>query len=350
MMAVSPGAVAGEVPEGSPTKSGSRHVSRRAALAMSAAGLTAAGGAQQASAQQASLAEVGTNGWLFPVWDRINRVDLAVLRTSLRTVTEAITILRAARIEVAICLIPSKKRMMRQFLPAGTQVSPDAAQRYSITIAEAVRVGAVAPDLDATFRAHMQREPGRNLFFKADTHWTPIGAEVAAVEMARQMRASMRLPASPRPGTPLGDLRPMTIAAGDLTPYLPPAQRANFGPEESLIRQILAPQGAAALLEDDRFDTVIVGTSNVQPRFGFQPVLSNQLVRPVGLTWRPNNVGTYFALLEYVRGEDFRRQRPAALVWNHLEQDMLNSTSNTAWGAAAMPPAEFLTQLRRAVG
>lgn len=323
-------------------------VSRRATLAMSMAGL--ATGIQDASAQQASLTEVGTNGWLFPVWDRISRVDLAVLRASLQTFTEAITILRSARIEVAICLIPSKKRVMRQFLPAGSQTSPEAAQRYSITMAEATRAGALAPDLDAAFRAYMQREPGRNLFFKADTHWTPIGAEVAAVEMARQMRAQMRLPASPRPGTRLGDLRPMTLAAGDLTPYLPPAQRASFGPEESLIRQILAPEGAAALIEDDRFDTVIVGTSNVQPRFGFQPVLSNQLVRPVGLSWRPNNVGPYFALLEYVRGEDFRRQRPVALVWNHLEQDMLNATNNTAWGTAAMPPAEFLTQLRRAVG
>jgi alginate O-acetyltransferase complex protein AlgJ len=116
-----------------------------------------------------------------------------------------------------------------------------------------------------------------------------------------------------------------------------------------LIRQILPPEGPAALLEDDSYDTVVVGTSNVQPRFGFQPVLSNQLVRPVGLSWRPNNVGPYFALLEYLRSDSFKRQRPRALVWNHLEQDMVNKTSTSAWGNGAMPPAEFISQLRRAL-
>lgn len=302
-----------------------------------------------AAAQQPTLVEVGTNGWLFPVWDRINRVDLVAIRASLQTVTEAITILRAARIQVVICLIPSKKRLMRQFLPAGATVSPEAAQRYSLTVAETVRAGALVPDLDALFRTHIEREPGRLLFFKTDTHWTPFGAELAAVETARQMRERLQLPASPRPGTRLGDLRPMVLAAGDLTQHLPPAQRANFGPEESLIRQILAPEGAAALIEDDSYDTVIVGTSNVQPRFGFQPVLSNQIIRPVGLSWKPNNLGTYAALLDYVRSEAFKRQRPRALVWNHLEQDMASSSSNSAWGTAAIPAAEFLNQLRRAV-
>lgn len=302
-----------------------------------------------AQAQQTSLVEIGTDGWLFPVWDRLVRVDMAALRNALQTVVETIGILRAARIQVAICLIPSRKRMMRQFLPAGSQVSPEAAQRYTMTVAECARAGAVVPDLDALFRAQMQRDPAHLLFFKTDTHWTPMGAEAAAVEMARAMRAQMQLPPSSRPGTRLGDLRPMQLAAGDLTQHLTPAQRAAYGPEQSLIRQILPPEGAAALIEDDSFDTMLIGTSNVQPRFGFQPVLSNQLVRPVGLSWKPNNVGTYFTLLEYLRSDGFRQQRPRAIVWNHLEQDMVNTPNNPAWGSAAMAPAEFLNQVRRAV-
>ena len=321
-------------------------VTRRAGLAGAvAASLTAL----PAGAQQPTLVEIGTQGWLFPVWDRLARVDMAALRATLQTMTEAIGVLRAARIQVVICLIPSRKRLMRQYLPAGAQVSAEAAQRYSLTLAECTRAGALVPDLDALFRAQLQQPNAHPIFFKTDTHWTPIGAELAAVEMARQMRAQLQLPASPRPGTRLGDLRPMVLAAGDLTQHVPPAQRGNFGSEQSLLRQILPPEGPAALIEDDSFDTVIVGTSNVQPRFGFQPVLSNQLVRPVGLSWRPNNVGTYAALLEYLRSEAFRRQRPRAMVWNHLEPDMISGTNSSAWGAAAMPPAEFITQLRRAL-
>ena len=325
-------------------------MTRRAGLAGAlAAPLAAPWALGEAQAQQASLVEIGTNGWLFPVWDRLARVDMTALRNALQTVGETIGILRAARIQVAICLIPSRKRLMRQFLPAGSQVSPEAAQRYSLSVTELTRAGALVPDLDALFRAQMQRDPSHPLFFKTDTHWTPMGAELAAVEIARQMRERMQLPASPRPGTRLGDLRPMQLAAGDLTQHVPPAQRSAYGPETSLIRQILPPEGAAALIEDDSYDTMVVGTSNVQPRFGFQPVLSNQLVRPVGLSWKPNNVGTYATLLDYLRSDAFRQQRPRALVWNHLEQDMVNTTNNSSWGQAAIAPAEFLNQVRRAV-
>ncbi len=321
-------------------------VTRRAGLTGALAMPWLAGGA---AAQQASLVEIGTSGWLFPLWDRLNRVDLASVRSALQMVVETIGILRAGRIQVAILVIPSRKRMMRQYLPAGSQVAPEAAQRFTLTVTETARAGAVVPDLDALFRAQMQRDPAHPLFFKTDTHWTPMGAEVAAVELARMMRAQMQLPPSPRGGTRLGDLRPMQLAAGDLTQHVPPAQRAAYGPEQSLIRQILPPEGAAALIEDDSFDTVVVGTSNVQPRFGFQPVLSNQLVRPVGLFWKPNNLGTYFTLLEYLRSDSFKQQRPRALVWNLLEQDMVNTSSNPSWGTGAIAPAEFLNQVRRAV-
>ena len=298
---------------------------------------------------QASLVQVGGQGWLFPIWDNVERVDLVALRTALGTLGQAITILREARIEVVMCLIPSRNRIMRQFLPSSVRVSPDAERRYSMTMAEVRRVGGLAPDLDAKFRDTMTREPTRQLFFKTDTHWTPVGAEVAAVEIARQMREGLRLPPSPRPGTRLGDLQQMNIAGGDLPRLLPAPQRAAYGAEPSFLRTVLAAEGAAALLEDDSHDTVVVGTSNIQPRFGFQPVLSNQLVRPVGLSWKPNNIGPYTALLDYVRSQAFRAARPKALVWNHLEMDMLNATNNPSWGTQGLSPANYLTELRRLV-
>lgn len=324
-------------------------ITRRAALAGSLATPMLGSYFSPASAQQAALVELGSNGWLFPIWDRISRVDLVSLRASIQTMAEAVGILRAARIQMAVCLIPSKKRLMRQFLPAGTPVVPEAALRYSLTVSELTRAGALVPDLEALFRTHIEREPGRNLFFKTDSHWTPFGAELAAVEIARQMRERLQLPPSPRQGTRLGDLRPMVMALGDLVPLLPQPQRAAYGPEESLIRQILPPEGASALIEDDSYDTVVVGTSNMQPRFGFQPVLSNQLVRPVGLFWRPNSVGPSFTLLEYLRSDSFKRQRPRAMLWNLLEQDMLFGTNNSAWSTSAIPPTDFLNQLRRSV-
>jgi len=140
----------------------------------------------------------------------------------------------------------------------------------------------------------------------------------------------------------------MRLALGDLVQFVPQAQRASFGAEESPIREVV-PNGAVALVDDDLNDVQVVGTSNVQPRFGFQPVLSNQIMRPVGLSWRPNNIGPYAALLEFLRSGDFRRQRPRAIVWNHLENELVSLPTNPNWQRAAMTPQAFLSDLRRAV-
>ncbi len=321
-------------------------VARRGLLAAPAALAMASG---SAAAQQSGLVQVGTQGWLFPVWDRIDGLDQAALRDTVQAVGQAVTALRGGRMDVVVCLIPSRKRLMQQFLPAGSRPSPAAARRYSVTMEELRKAGALVPDLDAHFRTVMQREPERQLFWKTDTHWTPVGAEVAAIEVARQMRERLGMPPSVQPGTRLGDLRPMTLAAGDLSRYVGQAQRGAYGAEESWIRQVLGAEGPAALLDDDKTDVTLVGTSNVQPRFGFQPVLSNQVLRPVGLFWKPNSLGPYFALLDYLKSEDFRRNRPRALVWNLLEPDMVTSTNNPAWGQAAMAPAAFISEIRRLV-
>ncbi|MDB5377658.1 MAG: alginate biosynthesis protein algJ precursor, partial [Rubritepida sp.] len=318
--------------------------SRRAVLAASAAGGLATAPLATPALAQAGLVTVGTNGWIFPVWDKIDGLDNAALRETVQVVANAVTALRAGRMDVVICLIPSRKRMMRQFMPAGSRYLPEVERRYSVSVAEFRRAGALVPDLDAHFRNVMGRDPNRQIFWKTDTHWTPVGAEMAAIEVARQMREQLGMPPSSRPGTRLGDLRQMTLAAGDLARYAS-TQRGAYGPEESWIRQVLGVEGPAALLADDTSDVTVVGTSYVQPRFGFAPVLSNQVLRPVGLFWKPNSVGAYFTLLEYLKSEDFRRNRPRALVWNLLEPDMVTSTNNSAWGQAAMPAANFLSEI-----
>lgn len=319
-------------------------LTRRAAVAASLAALVPA-----AAQAQPTLAVAGKNGWLFPLWDRVERVDTTTLRQVVQVIAEATGVLRQARIDVAFCIIPSKARLYRQYLPDSVKPSAEASQRYTVPAGELRRAGAVVPDIDARFREVLQREPNRPLYFRSDTHWTPLGAEIAAVEVARLVKESLRLPQSPRAGMRLGNYRTMTLALGDLVRYVPQAQRKSYGPEESPIREVLAPEGSSALIDDDVSDVQIVGSSNVSPRFGFQPVLSNQLGRPVGLHWRPNNVGPYGTMLEYVRSETFRKSRPRLIVWNLLELDMINLPNNPSWTQFAMTPQAFLSDLRRAV-
>lgn len=319
-------------------------VGRRAVLAAPMALLPGAALAQPTT----GAVIIGREGWLFPAWDRLERMDAPGMRQVLQMLGEAAGILKQARIDLVMLLLPSKGRIYRRFLPEGVRVSAEVDRRYATVVTEMRRAGALVPDLDTLFREAASRDPHWPLFFRGDTHWTPVGAELAAVTTAAEMRAQLRLPPASRPGDALGGFRMMRLAIGDLVQYVPQARRGEFGAEESPIREVTGG-GASGLLDEDVNDVQVVGTSNVQPRFGFQPVLSNQLVRPVGLSWRPNNLGPYAALLEYLRSNDFRRQRPRAIVWNHLEADMSNLPNNQAWQRTAMTAQAFLADLRRAV-
>jgi alginate O-acetyltransferase complex protein AlgJ len=303
-----------------------------------------------AVAATSGLAVIGQDGWLFPLWDATSRFDQQQLRTTAQVMNEAIAALKAKGTEVVVAMVPSKARTYRQHLPGDVRLPADIDKRYPAALAEMRRPGTLVPDLDTLFRNLVRTEPARQLYFRTDTHWLPIGAEVAAVEIAQQMKASLRLPPGSRPGTSFSSVVTRANPVGDLVRFLPEADRAKYPAERYQVREVAAAGGAAALVEDDSADVVVVGNSFVQPRFGFQALLSNQLGRSVGLAWRPNNYGAYFTLLDYVKSPAFRQQRPKVIVWTHLEFDMQNLPNSSSWGQNAMPPQAFLAELRRALG
>jgi alginate O-acetyltransferase complex protein AlgJ len=319
--------------------------SRRSLLAgLGALGLASTTG-RDAKAAVSGLAVVGKDGWLFPVWDRVSEADPGQVRQTAQVIGQAIGILKSAGLDTAIMLIPSKGRTYRQFLPNDLRVAPDTDRRYSAVLNELRRPGAILADLDTPFRA---KASSVQLFFKSDTHWTPMGAELAAVEVAKAIGPTM--PRSSRPGTHVTTLVNKTHARGDLVRNLPDAQRASYGPEPYQIRDIVNAAGQNALIADDTSDITIVGNSYMEPKYGFQPILSNQLSRPVSLFWKPNNVGPFSTLLQYVSSDSFRQQRPKVIAWTHLEFDIPGLPSSSGWSQNAMSPEKFLGDLRRAVG
>ncbi len=292
------------------------------------------------------LTVVGRDQWLFPLWDVMSRLDQAQLRSVAAVMNEAIGLLRQARIEVVVALVPSKARSYRQFLPPQTTLAPDIDRRYPLAIAELRRSGALVPDLDTPFQSAARSQ---QLYFKADTHWLPEGAALAATELARQTTSGLKLPASSQPGTKLGEVTTATNPVSDLLRFLPPAARAAYPQEQYRVRNAVTTASPAALIEDDSADMVVLGNSFAQPRYGFSAQLSNALNRPVSLVWKPNNFGAYHTLLEYLRSPLFRQQRPKALVWQHLEIDMQNLPNSSSWGQQAMPPREFIANVQTAL-
>ncbi|MBP0444032.1 hypothetical protein J8J14_04510 [Roseomonas sp. SSH11] len=319
-------------------------VSRRALLG--AAGLAAIPG--RLRAQTAGAAVIGKEGWLFPIWDKTDQINTRELTQTLNVMGQTAGILRSAGIATAYVLAPSKARTYRQYLPNNTRISADIDRRYATAVAEMRKAGAIVPDLDAAFRARANDAEG--LFFKTDTHWTPLGAELAAAETAKAVAQANVLPASSRPGLQLQPAMVKTQGRGDLVRNLPEAQRQAYGPERYQIREPVAATGAAALVADDSADVAVIGNSYSQPLYGFHASLSNQMNRPVSLFWKPNNFGPYNILLSYLASEGFKRQRPKLITWVQLEFDLPGLPTSSGWGQNAISVDQYLADLRRAVG
>ena len=293
---------------------------------------------------------IGKGGWLFPIWDSATYIDPKAIVQVMDTITASIALFRKANIQIAVCLLPAKSRVYADFLPAGHKTSAAVERRYADGLKSLAAAGAIGFDLAGFMQACRKTAPHDDLWFKADTHWLPIGAASAAAEMANHIKASAQLPPSAQPGVTLSAPQTATHPHDDLSALLPPGEREKY-PTESYLTRVPVASGAASLLEDDAPDVVVVGNSFMQPDFGYAETLSSELNRPVGLAWRVHQFSPYWNMLDYLKSPGFTRQRPKLIVWTFHEVDLNTSLDVTeVWNDTAMKASDFLTKLRPALG
>ena len=251
---------------------------------------------------------------------------------------------------MVISFTPAKSRVYREYLPADFKWSPDAEKRYAVALEELRKPGTLVPDQATMFNAAHAQAPAQPLFFKADTHWVAAGAEKAAMLVASSIKEKLHLPPSSKPGTKLGAPTTVTQERNDLAALLPAADQARYPFQSYVVRQPV-DAGAGGLLDDDTADTIVIGNSFMQPIYAFSNVVSEQLNRPVSLLWKVHQFSPYYNMVNFVRSDTFKKARPKLIIWNFAEVDMETPSNNPgAWGQTAMPPATFMTDLRKTLG
>lgn len=318
---------------------------RRQLTSAAMAALALPGLSRPAQAQAAAIR--GRDGWLFLPWDNPAQMNLSTVPRTTGLFLEAADILRRTGVETCIVVLPAKFRIYRDMLPPDQVYSDNAEQRLGMILAELRKGRSIVPDIGALLLAHRRAQPQDHLFFKADTHWTPLGAAITAQEVARAIRAAGSLPAARAPGARLGPATTMIRARRDLLEFVPAAERPNHPAEPYVIRPILPGRGG--LLDAPISDVAVVGTSFVAQEFNFHGELSAALDRPVALEWKIQTVGPFRVLLDYLRSPLFRRERPRMLVLAVLEAAMAIGPENRgAYTSHAMPAADFIRDLRQA--
>ena len=321
-------------------------LARRWVLACLAAG-ACAGSSPAAQAAEINLCIVGKDNWLFSAFDDIRRSTPATVAKVVQTISAAAGILHDAKIGVALSFLPAKARVYREFLPDDLGFTPEADARYRTALDALRPSGAVLFDGAAFFAAVRRTQPSTDLYFRADSHWVAVGAAAMAAEMARHITLARILPSSNRPGMALSAPKPVVQEHNDLAALLPLADQARYPFQTYYAREPVAANAQAALLDDDVADTVVIGSSFMQPAYGYAATLSSELGRPVDLVWKVHQFSPYWTLLNYFRSPAFKA-RPRLIVWNFQEADMETPSDVAgAWGSTAMPPSEFLASLRR---
>ena len=325
-------------------------ISRRAALTGAAACIAGGIAPRSALATIVDFVVIGKDDWLFAIYDEVRHTDLSRLKTVTQLINDSTGLLKQAGIETVVALTPAKSRIYRDYLPNDFQFSADSDKRYAASLDLLRAPGTLVPDLATPILDQRKAHPDIPTFLKADTHWTGPGAEAAAIELAKQVKTKLRLLPSAKPGTQLGPLVPVRQAANDLSDGLPDAAAAKYGPQTYMLHQPVQA-AAASLVVDEASDVLLVGNSFMQPKYGFAPMLSNQLGRPVSLTWKVHQSSPYKTLLTALGTDEMRQHKPKLLVWNFEETDMLAMSDEAGvWGQNVMPPKSFTAALRTTLG
>lgn len=302
----------------------------------------------QAQAQSNSTIIKGRDGWLFPGWGSLTQLDRSGIDKSTKLIAQARALLAAKNIQLDILVIPDKARLYSEKLPDGTRMSPDVQGRYALIMEQLKKAGVPTFDDNATLQA--LRKADKDVFYRADQHWTQDAVDATADATAAMiLQSTPNLAGTKGTGMALGPLF-KERRYGDLAElFLTPDERKALGRDVYTVRR--QPE-STQLLDEVPAPVHVVGHSMVQPYFGFPQKLSNVLDRPVSLNWKPGNVGPWIMLLEYLESPEFRQHKPQVIVWQMFEPTFSYGPDAQGWwdSASLMPPDTWLQRVKAALG
>ena len=279
--------------------------------------------------QAASAVVTGKDGWLFPAWESLNKVDNAGTARSIGLIKDVQQQLAREKIALVVLVVPMKAPFYAQRLPADQPLSPAVVQRYDRLQNELGKASLTTLNIKPILQ---QTEQGKQTaFYRADYHWTAWSAENTADATAKLITGRYRLQGEPGGGAVLGEWFDKR-AFGDLASnFLPAIKRKAIGRDIYTVRHQVEKD---LLIDDAPAPVQVIGNSFVQPYLGFTQKLSNALDRPVTLTWNPGDVGPWATLLQYLESPDFAQHKPQVIVWQFNEgQFHLGPDAAANWNA-----------------
>jgi alginate biosynthesis protein AlgX len=221
--------------------------------------------------------------------------------------------------------VPTKAQAMSSFLPeraADYGFDPAIADAvYSDITNRLTAAGIIAPDIMTALKNTPADE---RAFLGADFHWTSSGARVAAIEIARAIRAHPAyadLPKTQFSTTEIGSQVAFSGMRRSLQTFcvdaLPPTETMAYKTEA-----VAVSDGAGAGLDifasaQESLPAVLVGTSfSDSPINNFVGFLTQYAEIEI-VNYAITGGNQYGAITSYMTSDDFKAQRPRFLIWEN---------------------------------
>ena len=224
-------------------------------------------------------------------------------------------------VQLVLAIVPAKARLYAEHIgeQAPASLHNDLYHRFH---ADARQAGVFAPDLLAPMQA---AKAHGQVFLRTDTHWTPMGAEVAAQTLAQAVARQSLLSGEPQAFvTETGNSAPYK---GDLTNFLPldPLFSDLLPDPDALQQRSTRPvdgpgEDSDALFDDARIPVALVGTSySANPHWNFLGALQQALGSDV-VNYAEDGHGPLLPMLKYLQSDAFKTNAPQVLVWEFPER------------------------------
>ncbi|MBB5363987.1 alginate O-acetyltransferase AlgX-related protein [Deinococcus humi] len=261
---------------------------------------------------------IGQYGWLFTNEEfQTASTDAAEFQSKIAYVKQVRDQLAKDGAKLVVALIPAKVRIYPQEVGrAGVPASHDTL--YADFRDRLEDADIAAPDLAAALKA--ARSQG-NVFLRTDTHWTPLGAEIAARAVAETVQElNLELPPADYSLTH----KPDVARAGDLLRYVPVPE--DVGPELDRVSEpeyTRTDEGGGGLLGDESIAVTLVGTSysadSKDNVWHFDDALAAALGTEV-LNAAQEGKGPIVPMREYLKSQDRKDNPPQVVVWEIPER------------------------------
>jgi len=273
----------------------------------------------------ADLVMVGKDGWLFGRHEIPLLAKKADLEKAERLIARLNQVLAAEHTLLVMAIIPSKIETHAEYLPENFALPAHVSGWYGGILANFRALGVRAVDLKPAMLKAAQDWRVDLPYFKYDTHWTPLGATVAAwairQDLVRQPdvvkaldelkteKLRLRWQAKARVGT----------APRDLANLLPGNERRY--PAEAVRRSSLKRMGTKSLIDDESAEHMaLVGSSMSGEGSGFADALRYAFQREVFNYAINADVGPWVAIRNYLRFVSQKEMTPKLIIWEMPER------------------------------